>query len=100
MVNTEIVMLKFSMTISVLWDKQRTNFGQAALVKLLVELAFVVAVGGIGFEDVAVAGFQHSIYGAFLDCAGADVIGQDTEQQGVFRRKLLENRNKLSQILS
>ncbi len=55
MVYTEIVMLKFSMTISVLWNKQRTNFGQAALVQLLMEFAFVVAVGGVGFEDVAVA---------------------------------------------
>lgn len=78
-------MLNFSMTISVLWDKQRTNFGQAALVQLLMKFTLVVAVGGIGFEDVAVAGFQHPIYGAFLDCTGADVIGQDTEQQGVFR---------------
>jgi len=40
-----------------------------------VEFTFVVAVGCVGFEDVAVAGFQHTIYGAFFDCAGAYVVG-------------------------
>lgn len=81
-------------------NKQDSYFGHAALVKLLMKFTLVVAVGGIGFEDVAVARFQHPIYSTFLDCAGADVIGQDTEQQRVIWRKIIENRNKLSQILS
>jgi len=40
-----------------LFLEQYYNFHNPALVELLVELAFIAAVGGVGFEDVAVAGF-------------------------------------------
>lgn len=41
-----------------------------------MELAFIAAVGGIGFEDVAVAGFEFFQDAAFVDDAGAAVIGE------------------------
>lgn len=44
--------------------------------KLLVELAFIAAVGGVGFEDVAVAGFEFLQDGAFVDDTGAAVVGE------------------------
>lgn len=40
-----------------LWDEEGGEFGQAAGVEAFVELASVVTVGGVGFEDVAVARF-------------------------------------------
>ena len=41
-----------------------------------MELAFIAAVGGVGFEDVAVAGFQLFQDAAFVDYAGPAVIGE------------------------
>lgn len=39
-------------------------------------LAFIAAVGGVGFEDVAVAGFELFQNAAFIDDTGAAVIGE------------------------
>ena len=52
--------------------------------KLLVEFAFVAAVGGVGFEDVAVAGFQFFQDAAFIYDTGAAVVGECAEKNGVF----------------
>lgn len=41
-----------------------------------MSFAFVAAVGGVGFEDVAVAGFQFFQDTAFVDDAGATVVGE------------------------
>ena len=41
-----------------------------------MEFAFIAAVGGVGFEDVAVAGFQLLQDAAFVDDSGAAVIGE------------------------
>lgn len=41
-----------------------------------MSFAFVTAVGGVGFEDVAVAGFQLFQNAAFVDDTGAAVIGE------------------------
>ena len=46
--------------------------------------AFVAAVGGVGFEDVAVSGFQFFQDAAFVDHAGAAVVGECAEKNGVF----------------
>jgi len=40
-----------------------------------VPFAFVVAMGGVGFEDVAITGFEHFIYAGFVDGTGTDVVG-------------------------
>ena len=47
-------------------------------------LAFVAAVGNVGLEDVAVADFQFLQDGGFVDDAGAAVIGECAEKNGVF----------------
>lgn len=39
-----------------------------------MEFAFVAAVGGVGLEDVAVAGFEFFQYGRFVHYSGAAVI--------------------------
>lgn len=41
-----------------------------------MELAFIAAVGCVGFEDVAVAGFQLFQDTAFVDDTGAAVVGE------------------------
>ena len=41
-----------------------------------MELAFITAVGGVGFEDVAVAGFEFLQDTAFVDDTGAAVVGE------------------------
>ena len=48
-----------------------------------MSLAFVAAVGGVGFEDVAVAGFQFFKDTAFVDHTGAAVVGECAEKDGV-----------------
>lgn len=39
-------------------------------------LVFVAAVGNVGFEDVAVAGFEFFQDGGFVDDAGTAVVGE------------------------
>lgn len=46
-------------------------------------LAFVAAVRNVGFEDVAVAGFEFLQDGGFVDYAGAAVVGERAEKNGV-----------------
>lgn len=56
--------------------EQYQNFHNPALVELLVDLAFIAAVGGVGFEDVAVAGFEFLQDTALVDYTGTAVIGE------------------------
>ena len=51
-------------------------FCKASFVELLVEFAFIAAVGGVGFEDVAVADFEFLQDAAFVDDTGAAVVGE------------------------
>ena len=48
-----------------------------------VEFAFVAAVGNIGLEYVAVAGFQSLQDGGFVDDAGTAVVGERAEKNRV-----------------
>ena len=43
-------------------------------------LAFVAAVGNVGFKDVAVAGFEFFQDGGFVDDAGTAVICESAEK--------------------
>lgn len=45
-----------------------------------VEFALILAVGCVGLEDVAVAGFQFFQDAALVDCAGTAVVGKRTEK--------------------
>lgn len=47
-------------------------------------LTFVAAVGNVGLEDVAVAEFQLFQDGGLVDDAGAAVVGECAEKNGVF----------------
>ncbi len=40
-----------------------------------MEFTFIAAVGGVGFEDVAVAGFQFFQDATFVHHSGAAVVG-------------------------
>lgn len=46
------------------------------MVELLVEFAFIPAVGGVGLEDVAVPGFEFLQNTALVDYAGSAVVGE------------------------
>ena len=48
--------------------------------ELLMKFAFIAAVGGVGFEDVAVAGFQFFEDAGFVDDTGAAVVGECAEK--------------------
>lgn len=41
-----------------------------------MKFTFITAVGGVGFEDVAVTGFQLFQYTAFVDDTGTTVVGE------------------------
>ena len=47
-------------------------------------LAFVAAVGGVGFEDIAVSAFQLFQDGGFVDDSGPAVVGECAEKNYVF----------------
>lgn len=49
-----------------------------------MKFAFIAAVGGVGFEDVAVAGFQFFEDAGFVDDTGAAVVGECAEENGIF----------------
>lgn len=44
--------------------------------ELLVEFAFIAAVGGVSLEDVAVAGFEFLQDAAFVDDTRTAVVGE------------------------
>lgn len=50
----------------------------ATLVKPSVKFAFILAVGGVGLEDISVTGFQFAIDRAFLHCSRANIVRQDS----------------------
>ena len=56
--------------------KKYFEFGQPSGINSFVPLAFVSAVGGVGFEDVAVSGFQLFKDTAFVHHSGSTVIGE------------------------
>lgn len=49
-----------------------------------MEFTFVATMGGVGLEDVAVAGFQLFEDAGFVDDTGAAVVGECAEKNGVF----------------
>ena len=49
-----------------------------------MEFAFVMAVGGVGLEDVAVATLQLFQDGGLVDYTGPAVVGECAEKNGVF----------------
>lgn len=49
-----------------------------------MEFAFVVTVGGVGFEDVAVAGFEEAEDAGFVDYSGTAVVCEGGEEVFVF----------------
>ncbi len=63
-------------------------------------LAFVMAMGGVGFEDVAVAGFEFAVDCAFLHCAGADVVGENAHQEGIGGFEVTEDGYELVEVFA
>ena len=57
-------------------NEQCGKLCQATLVQLLMKFAFVAAVGGVGFEDVAVTGFQFFQDTALVYHSGPAIIGE------------------------
>ena len=65
-----------------------------------MKFAFVAAVGGIGLEDVAVAGFQFAIDRTFLYSTGADVVGKYTHQECVGWFEVAEEVDKFVEVFT
>lgn len=64
-------------------DKQGGDFSKTTSVYTFVPFTFVAAVGGVGLEDVAVAGFELFQDGGFVDDAGTTVVGECAEKNGI-----------------
>ena len=60
----------------ILWDEKGGDFHAAAGVETFVPFALVATMGGVGFEDVAVTGFQFFEYAGLVDDTGAAVVGE------------------------
>lgn len=56
------------------------KFGQSSFIESGMFLAFVAAVGNVGLEDVAVAGFELFQDGGLVDDAGTTVVGKCAEK--------------------
>lgn len=61
---------------SPLFTKQCGKFSQPADINAFVELAFITAVGSVGFEDIAVADFEFLQNAAFVDDTWTAVVGE------------------------
>lgn len=70
----------YSSTSESLWNEKDGKLYEPSLMKTGVPFAFVVAVGGVGFDDVAVAGFQFFDDSGFIDRSGSDIISQCAEK--------------------
>lgn len=68
----------------ILLYEQDSKFYTTPVVQAFVEFAVVVAVGGVGGADVAVAGFEEFKDTAFVDCSGTDVVGKGCGQYRIF----------------
>lgn len=66
-----------------LWNEKSGKLRKPSFMKTGMPFAFVAAVGGVGFEDVAVAGFEFFQDAAFVDHAGAAVVGECAEKNGI-----------------
>lgn len=62
-----------------LWHKKSLYFHTPTNIESSVPFAFIMAVGGIGLEDVAVAAFQLFQDGAFIYGTGTNVIGESSK---------------------
>ncbi len=60
----------------ILWCVKNCKLRKPPFVKAGVPLAFVMAVGGIGLEDVAIAAFQLFQNAAFIDGSGPNIISE------------------------
>lgn len=80
-------------------DKEGGEFGEAARVEATVELAFVAAVGGVRFEDVAVAAFELLVGDALVDYAGTAVVGEGGEEDAVAAHVAVES-TELTEVFS
>lgn len=49
-----------------------------------MKFALIAAMGGVGFEDVAVAGFQFFEDAGLVDDTGTTVVGECAEKDGIF----------------
>ena len=58
-----------------LWNEKCCKLSEPTGVETFVPFAFVAAMGGIGLEDVAVAGFQFFEDAGLVDYTGTTVIG-------------------------
>lgn len=63
-----------------LWNEKCCKLSEPTGVETFVPLAFVAAVGGVGFEDVAVSGFQFFQDGGFVDDTRSTVVSECAEK--------------------
>ena len=64
-----------------------------------VPFAFVAAVGGIGFEDVAVSGFQFFQNAGLVNHSGTAVISECAEKNSIFA-VIFVKRNEFGEVFS
>ena len=63
-----------------------------------MEFAFVAAVRGVGFEDIAVAGFELPVNAGFVDNAGPAVVCQNSEEQRIIRSEIVIEGYELAEV--
>ena len=63
-----------------------------------MEFAFVAAVRGVGFEDIAVAGFESPVNAGFVDNAGPAVVCQNSGEQRIIRSEIVIEGYELAEV--
>ena len=84
----------------ILRNEEGGELGETAGVEAFVPLALILAVGGVGLEDVAVAGFELAVDGGLLDCTGADVVAEDAEKKGIRFAETVEDGYEFLQVFA
>lgn len=82
-----------------LGNEQGSKFREPSVVQSAVPLASVAAVGGVGAEDVAVAGFEHFIDAGFVNGTGSYVVGQCSEEDAIFPHVAVD-RTELQEVFA
>lgn len=68
--------------------------------QLLMESTFIMAMGGVGLEDVAVPRFESLVNAGSVHNAGTTVVRQNSEEQRIFGSEIIIQGNEFAKVFS
>ena len=99
MVNKKIALYESIARFLTLRNEKSGKLSKPPGMYMLVKLAFVSAVGGVGFEDVTVSGFQFFQNAGLVNHSRTAVISECAEKNSIFAVIFVE-RNEFGEVFS